>query len=101
MFIARSNPHLRRRSEEREASCVLRASSFPLLRTASGWRSGGGYKHATPNGVKKCLWQLRTSPEMIAEKQNSKRKWRVQGQKGGSKWESLIGYVRPAVIGTR
>jgi hypothetical protein len=36
MFIARRNPHLRYRSEERGASCVLRASSFPLLRTASG-----------------------------------------------------------------
>lgn len=53
MFIARSNPHLSRRSEEREAWCVLRASSFPLLRTVSWWRLGGGYKHATPNGVKK------------------------------------------------
>ena len=38
MFIARSTLHLRRRSEEREASCVLRLARFPLLRTASGWR---------------------------------------------------------------
>ena len=74
MFIARRNPYLRRRSEEREAASVLRASSFPAPPNGVGvaleW---SGYKHATPNGVKKPGYLVITnrSAEMIAEKQNS------------------------------
>ena len=36
MFIARRNPHLRRRSEERESAAHVELTVFPLLRTALG-----------------------------------------------------------------
>ena len=54
MFIARRNPHLRRRSEEREGRWVFKAMLVPAPPNGAGVvRVIGGYKHATPNGVKK------------------------------------------------
>jgi hypothetical protein len=53
MFIARRNPDLRRRSEERELTSPITTRSLPLLRTALGMLFVVGYKHVTPSGVKK------------------------------------------------
>jgi hypothetical protein len=52
MFIARRNPDLRRRSEERELTSPITTRRFPLLRTALGMFVVVGYKHDTPDGVK-------------------------------------------------
>ena len=66
MFIAHRNPHPRRRSEEREPRQSLTRTIFPPLRSARRLVDDGGYKHATPSGVKEDSLFLLTYLEELS-----------------------------------